>query len=148
MPDICVDGHSIERVDSYKCLGMQVNETLSWGLHISDVNRKVSKVLAALRRLKPLCPQPVLITIYKCHILHDYCSAVWGGIDTGLNNKLQKLQNRAARIIVRANWDVRSYQIVSDLNWTSLADRRTKQMETLIFKTANEQLPEYMSERF
>ena len=31
-----------------------------------------------------------------------YHSAVWGGIDTGLTNELQKLQNRAAHIIVGA----------------------------------------------
>ena len=30
----------------------------------------------------------------------------------------------------------------------SLADRRTKQMETVMFKAVNEQLPEYISERF
>ena len=29
--DICLDGHPIERVDSYKCLDIQVDETLSKG---------------------------------------------------------------------------------------------------------------------
>ena len=125
-----------------------MDETLSWGPHISEVNRKVSKVLAALRRLKPLCPQPVLITIYKSLILpyRDYCSAAWGGIGTGLSNKLEKLQNRAAaRIIAGADWDVRSDSsyIHSDLNWTSLPDRRSKQMKTLMLKTVNDLLPEY-----
>ena len=145
--DICLDGHRIERVDSYKCLGILVDETLSWGTHISEVNRKVSKVLAAL---KSLCPQPVLITIYKSLILPqlDYCSAAWGGTGTGLSNKLEKLQIRAPRIIVGADWDVRSSFILSDLNWTSLADRPSKQIKTLMFKTVNDLLPEYIFERF
>ena len=92
----------------------------------------------------------MLIKIYESLLLPhlDYCYAVWGGIVTDLSNKLQKLQNRAAGIIVGGNWDVRSYQILSDLNWTSLADRRTKQIETLMFKTVNTQLPEYIPERF
>lgn len=58
----------------------------------------------------------------------SYCyksKATWGGIGTGLSNRLQKLQNRAVGVIVGANWYVRSYQIISDLNWASLADRRT-----------------------
>ena len=55
-PHISLDGHSIERVNSYKCLGVQVDETLSWEAHISEVNGKVAKVLAALRRLRPLSP--------------------------------------------------------------------------------------------
>ena len=43
--DICLDGHPIERVDSYKCLGIQVDETLSWGPHISEVNINFQKCL-------------------------------------------------------------------------------------------------------
>ena len=36
-PLISLDGHSIERVNSYKCPGVQVDETLSWEAHISEV---------------------------------------------------------------------------------------------------------------
>ena len=75
----------------------------------------------------------------------DYCGAVWGSIDTGLSNKLQ---NTSADTIVGANCFVESYHLLSDLNWTRLADRRTKQMDTLMSKTVNGQLPEYISERF
>jgi len=64
-PYICLDGHLIERVNSYKCLGVQVDETLSWEAHISEVVSKVAKVLAALKRLRPICPQSTLVTIYK-----------------------------------------------------------------------------------
>ena len=79
-PHICLDGHSIERVNSYKCLGVQVDETLSWEAHIFEVVGKVAKVLAALRRLRQICPQSTLVTIYKSLILphFDYCSTVWG----------------------------------------------------------------------
>ena len=68
-PHISLDGHSVERVNRYKCLGVQVEETLSWDAHISEVIGKVAKVLAALRRLTPICPQSTLVTIYKSLIL-------------------------------------------------------------------------------
>ena len=42
-PYISLDGHSIERVNSYKCLIIQVDETLSWEAHISEVIGKVAK---------------------------------------------------------------------------------------------------------
>jgi len=64
-PYICLDGHFIERVNSYKCLGVQVDETLSWEVHISEVVSKVAKELAALRRLRPICLQSTLATIYS-----------------------------------------------------------------------------------
>ena len=116
-PDICLDSHSIERVRTYKCLCVWVDETLSWGTHISEVRGKVAKAFAALRRLKPICPQGILVSIYKSLILPhlDYCSVVWENIGAGLSQRLEKLQNRAARIITGTGWDVRSPQILREL---------------------------------
>ena len=149
-PHISLDGYSIERVNSYKCLGVQVDETLSWEAHISEVIGKVAKVLAALRRLRPICPQSALVTIYKSLILPhlDYCSAVWGCIGNGLSQKLEKLQNRAARIITGSSWDASSAPILHALKWDSLADRRVKQLKSLMFKTVNNLVPEYVSDKF
>ena len=147
---IYLDGHSIERVNSYRCLGVQVDETLSWEAHIFEVVGKVAQVLAALRRLRQICPQSTLVTIYKSLILphFDYCSAVWGCIGNGLSQKLEKLQNRAARIITGSSWDARSAPILHALKWNSLADGGAKQLKSLMFKTVNHLVPEYLSDKF
>ena len=149
-PHISLYGHSIERVNSYKYLAVQVDETLSWEAHISEVIGKVAKVLAALRRLRPICPQSTLVTIYKSLILPhlDYCSAVWGCIGNGLSQKLEKLQNRAARIITGSSWDASSAPILHALKWDSLAVRRAKQLKSLMFKTVNNLVPESLSDKF
>ena len=75
-------------------------------------------------------------------------SAVWGRISNGLSKKLEKLQNRAARITTGSGWDVRSAQILRGLKWESLADRRTKQLKSLMFKTANNLVPKYLTDKF
>jgi len=36
-PRVCLDGNLIERVNSYNSPGVQVDETLSWEAHISEV---------------------------------------------------------------------------------------------------------------
>ena len=71
----------------------------------------------------------VLLVIFP-HL--DYCSAMWGCIGNGVSQKLEKLQNRAARIITGSGWDVRSA-----LKWESLAHRCAKQLKSLMFKTTN-----------
>ena len=149
-PHICLDEHSIERDNSYKCPGVQVDETLSSEAHISEVVSKVAKVLAAQRRLRSICPQSTLVTIYKSLILPhlDYCSAVWGSIGNGLSQKQEKLQNRAARIITVSSWDDRSALILNALIWNSLADRRAKQLKSLMLKIVNNLVPEYLSDKF
>ena len=49
--------------------------------------------------------------------------------------KLEKLQNRAACITTGSNWDVISTQILHALKWKSLADRHDKQpLKSLRFK--------------
>jgi len=127
-----------------------VDETLSWEAHISEVVGKVANVLAAVRRLRPICPQSTLVTIYKSLILPhlDYCSSVCGCIGKGLSQKLEKLQNRAARIITGSGWDVRSVQLLRALKWETLADRRAKQLKSLMFITANNLVLEYLSDKF
>ena len=62
--------------------------------------------------------------------------------------KLEKLQNRAARIITGSSWDARSAPILHALKWNSLADRRAKQLKSLMFKTVNHLVPEYLSDKF
>ena len=117
-PHISLNGRSNERVNSYKCLGIQVDETLSWEAHISEVIGEVAKALAALRRLTPICPQSALVTIYKSLIIShlDYCC-----MGNGLSQKLEKLQTRAACIITGSSWDASSAPILHALKWDSLA---------------------------
>ena len=47
------------------------------------------------------------IKIYKGLIEphFDYCSAVWDGLTQQLSEKLQKLQNRAIRVITKSTYD-------------------------------------------
>ena len=78
----------------------------------------------------------------------DYCSAVWGCIGNGLSQKLEKLQNRAARITTGSSWDARSAPILHILKCNSLADRRAKHLKSLMFKTVNHLVSEYLSDKF
>ena len=45
----------------------------------------------------------------------NYCGAVWGNINKGLADKLQKMQNRAARILTFSNYEVRSSVSLNEL---------------------------------
>ena len=51
-------------------------------------------------------------------------------------------------LITGSGWDIRSAQILHALKWESLADRRERQLKSLMFKTANNLVPEYLSDKF
>ena len=52
----------------------------------------------------------------------DYCSVIWDNLAGGLGQKLQRLQNRAARIITGFDYYTRSSEILRSLNWINLED--------------------------
>ena len=74
--------------------------------------------IGLLRRLRQIVPTACLTKYYmatvQSHI--DYCLTVWGFTSNKKLNKLQKFQNRAARIITNNfNLDIRGVKIVKDL---------------------------------
>ena len=58
-----------------------------------------------------------------------------------MQNNLQKLQNRAGRIITNSDYSVISADVLKILDWKTLKRRRFEQMVTLIFKSLNNMAP-------
>ena len=87
--------------------------------------------------------QSTLVMIYNslAQPYFDYCSIVWDSLGKGLGQKLQRLQNRAARIITESDYNIRSSDILTSLNWTNLETRRTQQFKTFMYKTVNNMVP-------
>ena len=63
----------------------------------------------------------------------DYCASVWDGLSSYLCEKLQKLQNRAARVILQANSEINSSLLLETLKWDKLSLRRRKQKAIMMF---------------
>ena len=48
-------------------------------------------------------------------------------------DKLQKLQNRAARIITRADYSIRTSDVLNSLEWPNLEERRKRHFSFFLF---------------
>lgn len=72
--------------------------------------------------------------MYEALILpyFDYCSEVWECLGKRLSDRLQKLQNRAARITY-LGYEYRSIDILNDLGWETLDERRKKQLAVCVY---------------
>ena len=62
----------------------------------------------------------------------DYCSEIWGCCNKTLSSKLQKLQNRAARILLRASYDTNSDSLIDKLGWRKLDKQRLINKATMV----------------
>ena len=140
----------IDRVKSSKCVGVYIDETLSWNHHTDYLSKKISRAIGGLKQVRRFVPTHTLITIYKAliQLLFDYCDVVWSGLNEGLANRLQKLQNRAARIITQSSYEIRSAAILERLGWDNLAMRRFEHKVTMMYKVLNNNAPAYLQEQF
>ena len=80
----------VPRTDKFTCLGVDIDEKLSWDKHIETVCGKVSSGIGAMRRIKPFVPSESLHDIYNALVkpYFDYCSPLWDTCGKGLQSKL------------------------------------------------------------
>ena len=78
----------------------------------------------------------------------DYCSMVWGNCGEGSKEKLQRLQNRAARVITGDTYEIRSTEIFKKLNWKTLEESRKEQKLAYVAKALSNQCAENVSTMF
>ena len=147
---VVIDNNEIDRVNCAKSLGVTIDKNLNWAVHINNVVKKVSSAIGALKRVRPFITFDTAVMVYKSLILphFDYCSVVWGGISQYLSDKLQKMQNRAARVVTQTGYETRSHELLERLCWDKLSIRRDKQKAMLMFKTARGLVPTYIQNLF
>ena len=129
-PTIYVGDFNIKRVKKTKSLGLNIDESLSWNAQINHITTKVTSAIASLRQVRDTVDFSTLVVMYKSLIqpFFDYCAQIWGCLGGTLLNKLQKLQNRAFRIITRESYTARSIDILSKVNIRNLEQRRNQQL--------------------
>ena len=100
-----------------------IDETLNWHCHVDLITKNVNSGLCVLKRLRDLVDVETLLAVHKTLIQphFDYCSQVWGCLGTTLQNKLQRSQNRAVRIITKRGYEYRSVDILNGLGYLPLA---------------------------
>ena len=113
-----------------------VDECITWKDHIDEVAKKAAKGIGILRRSKSFLDKDTLKTVYSAFVLphFDYCSLVWHNCSKALQNKLQKLQNKAGRIITGDSYEIASDTVRTKLCWDTLEERREKQLENLMIQ--------------
>ena len=136
---VTVDSEPVRQVTSTKTLGLTLDENLTWKNHIEVISKKVSSGIGALKRVRGLIDRETAIKVYKGFIepYSSYCAPVWDGVGVTLSDRLQKLQNRAARVIAQSTYDISSRDLLDELQWNSLSINRNKQKAIFMFKTLN-----------
>ncbi len=129
---------------------MHIDENLSWNVHIETIAKKIASGLGALKRCRRFVPRSTLHSVFSALIQphFDYCSVVWGHCNKTLSDKLQKLQNRAARILTFSSYDTNAGLLFERLGWKRLESQRQIQEAVMVYKSLNGLVPTYLQSIF
>lgn len=141
---------SLNVVESDKLLGVYIDNTLAWKEHIGKLCKKISSLIYILRKNKHYLSIEQRNLFYKSYILShiDYCSLVFCPSSPTLLDSLEKLQKRAARVILDMPYRTPSAQLYETLNWTNLTKRMQIKMGIMTYKSRNGLAPGYMKDMF
>ena len=140
----------VKQVATTKSLGITIDTKLSWNCHIEKLTKKVASGIGAMKRVRHLVPPATLHLIHQALIQphFDYCSTVWGICGVSLQDRLQKLQNRAARVLTFSNYDVNAGQLLEILGWKNLDRQRNIQKASMVLKCLHGLAPDYLASKF
>ena len=103
IPPFCIGNHQLERVSSFKLLGVKIRHDLKWNDHIDYIYCKAAKRLYILRALKRAgVANSNLLNIYKCSVrsILEYAVAAWQDIPEYLSSKLESIKRRTLKVIL------------------------------------------------
>ena len=91
-------------------------------LPVRCLSKKIACVIGAIKSISHCLPPTALRDVYyglfQSHF--DYSSMVWGNSGKTLREKLQRLQNRATRLLTNSNYDADASILLNDLGGKTL----------------------------
>jgi len=135
-----IQNTEIREVQETKYLGVTLNNNLKWSSHIQIISKKANSVLGFLRRNFSTCPTNVKSALYKSLVrpILEYACTVWSPHCQKDIQCIEAIQRRAARFAMNC---YSKYQSVSNmihqLNWPTLYDRRNKLKLMMMYKIVN-----------
>ena len=134
-------------------MGVTLDQHLSWKSNTQNICNKITSRISALRRWKEFIDRKTLVSVYNAIVrpYFDYCCEVWdvfGETQSKRLQKLQKLQNRAARIIMNMSNDVHHSVVLQALGWKTLEAEREKAKAKMMYKLLNNMVPQSLTNLF
>ena len=142
----------IKPVKTIKYLGIEITENLKWNLFISDskktLTNQLNTRLRAITELKTIMNEKSLKKIasgiFNSKIY--YGSELWGGAPIFLKNKIQKIQNKAARTVLghrSQKWS--NLKVLKEIGWMSVENILRTSSNKITHSILHQHIPETLA---
>ena len=137
----------VKLATSVRSLGVRIDNTLSFNEHVDSVCKSSHFHLRALRHIRKHISADTAKTI-ACSMVDgrlDYCNSVLHGTSATNLNKLQRVQNSAARIVTGSRRSEHALPILAELHWLPIKHRIQYKIVIPVFKVLTTQQPSYLA---
>lgn len=144
-----INGMNIERVNCIKYLGVHIDDHLKFDNQIVELVKKTAPKINVLKRISKKLTFDTRKIIYYSIIApnFEYCSTLYMACSNAQLNEIQKLQNRAMRIILNCEYGTPRVFMLNALDWLSISQKIKLNTLIMIYKMKNAMLPDYLSEK-
>ena len=90
-----LDDRKLEQAQEERLLGLDIDPTLSWSNHVTNLRKTLLKRVAVLARIKKFLPIKYRIILFNATIkrILEYCVSAWASCNAGLLAGILKFKN-------------------------------------------------------
>ena len=116
--------------------------------HISQVCRACYLAMRRIASIRPCLSAAATATLVNAHITSrlDYCNSVLYGVSSDQLERLQQVQNNAARLILRKRKRDHVTPLLMQLHWLPVKYRIQFKLATFAYRHFDSSFPQYLSE--
>jgi len=147
LSSVTVGGVDLPVADEMKVLGVVMDRRLSFDRHVTSVARACNYHVQAIRHIRHLLTTELALTLACSLILSrlDYCNAVLHGAPASSTQKLQRVQNTVARVILQNARQSPSQPLLQQLHWLPVRQRIDYKLAIVMYKIHHTSTPDYLS---
>ena len=137
-------------VSSAKDLGVTIDASLTYDEHVTNVVSSCTASLCQMNRIRHILDRQTLTTIINALVFSKlyYCSSVWVNTSKKDIERLQRVQNVAARIITGTKKHEHISLVLRELNWLPVHLTVQYRDTVMAFKCMKSLAPPYLCEKF
>jgi hypothetical protein len=143
-----IGGSEIDPSLSIKNLGIIFDPHMNMDLHVNLLCRTVNFHLKNISRIRRFIDQNTCAHAVRSLVLSrlDYGNSLLGGISCSSLKRLQKLQNRAARLVYCVDRRTSAAPLLRDLHWLPVQQRINFKILLHVYNCVNSLGPSYLSD--
>jgi hypothetical protein len=144
--DIC--GSSVSISESVRDLGVLYDDKLNMQHHVKSVCAKAYYQIHLISKVRKYISEDAARTLVHANVTSrlDYCNSLLIGLPENLLDQLQRVQNRAARLIKGSRSSDHITPVLKELHWLPIRFRIRYKLILLTFKCLNDCAPFYLSD--